>query len=486
MQKAEPKTFRAREVDGGLPVYLHLLAGMDAVSRASLVEKARALAAAGNPDILDVDDNEFSPYVVTPVLDDFDSLPTWLARLPQRSSLPAVPDGPPTETITIEPVSPLKPAAPAEPVAATPPGGGGDFTGIFGGAGLGVSPSPAAPAMPAAAMPPAATPFVPLPPVPSVSPMPLSAAPLAEPGEFTRLFGGTGLTSPPNPRPVPAPAPPGKPLSVSAAAPFAPLPGEFTQIFGGSLTPPAPPPERLDAPSATGGSEFTRLFGTPPAAPGDQPVGFSSTPPLRQRAPEAPLPWEPQSSPPAPVVPPRPAPPAVTANAGESMWNSQAQASQGRNVAPVSGPGEFTRFFESPMAAGSLPIEEIEQGRMPEARVSADRPFEGPGEFTRLFGKSVPAEAAPPPSPPAQHPTFSGRATGLFDRPDLSAAPPASSEPRGPSQYTGMMAAPRVEEPAVYVPAQKPGNGPLIMVILIVVVVLMLAAVAFVLTVRHH
>jgi hypothetical protein len=146
------------------------------------------------------------------------------------------------------------------------------------------------------------------------------------------------------------------------------------------------------------------------------------------------------------------------------------------------------------MASSSLPIEDIEQGRMAEAMPPADKPFEGPGEFTRWFGKShsggadAPGgtgEQVPPPPPPAQYQTFSGRATGLFARPNI---PPPPGERKGPSEFTRIMAAQPGQaeaEPAAYVPGAQPGRGPLIAVIVVIAVVLVLLVVTVILTMRR-
>jgi len=165
------------------------------------------------------------------------------------------------------------------------------------------------------------------------------------------------------------------------------------------------------------------------------------------------------------------------------MWNSPPPAEK-------SGPGEFTRFFASPMASSQLPIEEIERGKMAEAMAPADKPFEGPGEFTRWFGKSSPGDrdAAPPQQAPAQYTTFSGRATGLFQMPNLP-PPPGTGEHKGPSEYTRIMEAQQVQgegaPPPAYVPGAQPGKGPLIAVIVIIAVVLIALVVTLILTMRH-
>ena len=164
------------------------------------------------------------------------------------------------------------------------------------------------------------------------------------------------------------------------------------------------------------------------------------------------------------------------------MWNSPPPAG--------SGAGEFTQFFGSPMAASSLPIEEIERGRMPEARAPADKPFGGPGEFTRFFGSNKPGENPPPPQTPAQFATFSGRATGLFNAPmagGQSGSPIAPAQ--GPSEFTRQMNRGDLlpPEPVAYVPgnAGKPGRGAMIAVIVAIVVVLVLLGVTLILMLRH-
>jgi len=514
VQKAEPKTFRAREVSTGQAVYLHMLGGLDAASRRPLLDKALALLAAHNPAILDVDDSQFAPYVVTGIVEDFAGLPAWLERIPAgppaappRAPAPRSPDAEITKTMEMS-AFPVKGTAPAPAISQTP------------------SAPPAArvnpPAPQAAPRQPAAAPVP-----PTAEQMP-AASPGAEPGEFTKMFGGSGLkpAAPPPPAQTPVSAPP--PARPSAAAPQPPrmqppvagaMPSaasealggsEFSQAFGNRNVPAAVP--------ASEAGEFTRRFGAPPPAPSDNPAGFSPKLPP-QPAPEAPLPWEPRAAapsqppvetpaaaiyplvetpdtqkrqgatrPPIPVAPtpppvvqqPAPQPPAY--EGASSMWNSPPPAG--------SGPGEFTRFFGSPMAAGSLPIEEIERGRMPEAHAPADKPFDGPGEFTRFFGSSKPGDKTPPPQGPAQFSTFSGRASGLFNVPLAGAQPaPPIAPAQGPSEFTRQMNRGDLlpPEPAAYVPGNtgKPGRGALIAVIVAIVVVLVLLGVMLILTFRH-
>jgi hypothetical protein len=471
VQKAEPKTFRAREVSTGQAVYLHMLGGLDAASRRPLLDKALALLAAHNPAILDVDDSQFAPYVVTGIIEDFAGLPAWLERIPggapaasPRASAPLSPDAVATRTMEMPAFSSKgAPPAPAASSGAEP----GEFTKMFGGAGL----------KPAAPPPPARTSV-------SVSP---GAQPSAASPQPSRM----------------QPAAPPMPSAASGGS-------EFSRVFGSANAPAA-------APVNSGPGEFTRMFGAPPPAPSDNPAGFSPTPPP-QPLPEAPLPWEPRAvapsyplvetpaaasyplvetpdtqkkvatRPPLPVAPtpppvaqqPAPRPSAYEGSA--SMWNSPPPAD--------SGPGEFTRFFGSPMAASSLPIEEIERGRMPEAHAPADKPFDGPGEFTRFFGSSKPGDNPPPAQTPAQFATFSGRATGLFNAPMAGAQPaPPIAPAQGPSEFTRQMNRGDLlpPEPVAYVPgnAGKPGRGALIAVIVAIVVVLVLLGVTLILMFRH-
>ncbi len=496
VQKAEPKTFRAHEVAGGRPVFLHLLAGMDAPSRASLLQRVRSLMAAANPVILDMDDNEFAPYVVTAVLEDFDGLPAWLSRLPDARS---------TETMARPTAPPPRPAPP--PLVETAPAAG-EFTVRFGSGPPSASQQQPAPPRAPAPAPPSFRAPAPPPPAPAPQAMPsAAAAPGIEAGEFTRMFTG----SPSRPAsPAPSPAPP--PTPRVPVAPAAPAGSEFSKLFGSGPIGQPSPPAGGDEPG-----EFSRLFGAPPGTPSDNPAGFAPQAAARERPADPPLPWElqpaappPGAAPPtpqfasapsrpvietpdsqkvqvynppsAPPAPP-PAPPAMDQSA--SMWNS----APAQNRPDHAGPGEFTRFFASPLASSSLPIEEIEQGRMPEAKAPVDRPFDGPGEFTRWFGKSVPGESSgtPPPSPPAQYPTYAGRATGLFEMPHVP-NPPAGgtpAPPKGPSEYTGIMAAPRIDEPAAYVPSAAPGKGPLVIIIVVIAVVMVALIIMLILYFRH-
>jgi len=267
--------------------------------------------------------------------------------------------------------------------------------------------------------------------------------------------------------------------------------------------PPKPQPEaplpwepRADAPA-------------PPPLPAAQPVyPLVETPDTQkqQAATRPPLPVPPM---PLPAQQPIPQQPAAYEGSG-SMWNSPAPPLPGQQPIPQqpaayegsasmwnspppadAGGGEFTKFFGSPMAAGSLPIEEIERGRMPEAQAPADKPFGGPGEFTRFFGSTRPGENPPPPQTPAQFATYSGRATGLFNAPMAGAQPGATpiAPAQGPSEFTRQMnrADLMPGEPVAFVPGStaKPGRGALIGIIIAIVLVLLLLGATLILMVRH-
>ena len=304
VQKTEPKTFRAHEVSGGRAVYLHMLGGMDAATRARLLQRVHGLMSAGNPAILDIDDSEFAPYVGTGVIERFDGLLAWLDNLPvmpgqvpaaKPAALPMQPASaaaPPTETFHQRPAPassmppPVPPRAPAPPIARSAP-----------------PPAPVAP--------------------PAASSMP----PASEPGEFTRMFAGTGANpaaapAAPPAQPAASPRPPAASPVKPSPAPVAPPPAspvmppvaasggsEFSKLFGASPLSSAPP-------AAEEPGEFSRIFGAPPPMPSDNPAGFAPPPAARPRAPEAPLPWEPQPAAPSqpPPLPPQAAAPQVAAS----------------------------------------------------------------------------------------------------------------------------------------------------------------------------
>src|ERR1019366_4268441 len=236
------KVFNAREIATGRPVTVFLFVGEQARLHADLLEQLRASQRPDPADLLEVGDNQGTPFVATGPLG-------GLADLKRKVAAPQAP--------------------PAAPKAERPPDA---FTRV----GVWHIPAPtlsgAQGTTPVTPPPPAAT---------APGPPPQAAA-----GEFTRMFRADaapqpiGEVAPPVARPaagVPPPAPPAQSL-----------PGEFTRMFRadaapqpiGEVAPPAaarpaagvPPP----APPAQGGAgEFTRFFQSPLSrtpAPGSEPA----------------------------------------------------------------------------------------------------------------------------------------------------------------------------------------------------------------------
>jgi len=293
VQSAAPPTFLARENAGGRQVYLHLLCTLDARSRNVLISRVRALAHAGNSDIVEFAEDPIAPCVVTTVLDNFTGFREWIERVSAVRG------------------ADVQPALRACATSATP------------------------------------------------------EEPKNAPASFTALFAAVDRYL--------------HPMEASPVAPPSPAPA--LPCVAEEVTPEAAPP---------------------PAK-------------------------------------------ALSAKAA------------------ASGPGEFTRFFGSPLASSSLPVEEVERGRTPEMPIAAQRPFEGPSAFTRWFG---PAEQREGPAAfnPGQFPTSAGDATGILvaaQSPPGQPPLPVSPEP-GPSEFTRMMRVQRegrgiTEQPVAFVPGPQPG-----------------------------
>lgn len=233
----------------------------------------------------------------------------------------------------------------------------------------------------------------------------MPAPPVNEPGAFTREFAPPVLRpAPPSPSPSPSPAPA--------------QPGEFTRLF--SASPPktaAPQQKPVPAPG-----EFTRLF----------------------QAPQRPAPA------PVPRVPAAPQPGEFT-----QMLQAHGPSAPAPPAKQPSQTGEFTRFFESPMAP-----------QPQSAPLTPPRPPSQPkdaGEFTQVFGRGdIPSP--PPTSPPsAPNPAASANATQVFATPRQPSPPPIVTPlappqaiPQGPGEYTQMFA-----KPASLTFGQAPAGAPI-------------------------
>ena len=228
------KVFNAREIATGRRITMFLFVGEQARLHADLLEQLRASQRPGRPDLLEVGDNQGTPYVATEPLG-------GLADLKRKAAAPQAP--------------------PPAPRAGKPPDA---FTRV----GVWHIPAPA----PSGAR--GATPVTPLPPA--------ATAPPAQPapGEFTRMFQASappqpmGEAAPPaaNRRRHLAQPAPGELRGCQAAAPPQPMgeaappappeqaaPGEFTRMF---QAPRAGGPLRRHRPASAAG-EFTRFFQSP-------------------------------------------------------------------------------------------------------------------------------------------------------------------------------------------------------------------------------
>jgi len=226
-------------------------------------------------------------------------------------------------------------------------------------------------------------------------PLARPATPVAEDPSRARAFNIP--TAPVAPSAPATPATPATPedefdrlFGTSPASPAAPQPA--------ATAAPAPPP-----PAGRQEGEFTQLFRS---TLGDIPVA----PPAPQ-APRAPAAATPSYTPPPPPVPAAvPPPPPAKASPAPPP--------------PGSGPGEFTRMFQSEAFGDSSAM----PAAMPEGPPTP-APEAGPtaGEFTRMFQASpAPGGASPvPPTPPEPARAQPGGFTGLFQSPPSGARPPA-------------------------------------------------------------
>ena len=279
---------------------------------------------------------------------------------------------------------------------------------LFGNLGGSTTPPADAPRTPAA--PPASTP---------------SSTPAASPGGFTDMFqalqGSGSAASAPAAPPAPASTPPN-------SSPSSPtdLSSVFTQVVVEKSTFPPPSPAPVPKPG-----EFTQLLQTLTAS-AQNPERPVAPPPATTPIAATPVAAPPASAPPAPAA--------------------------GPGSGPVSGPGAFTQLFSSvsppassTLGAGLEPTAQIpiysppspapQPQTKPEPSVRGQT---GPGDFTRMFQSvTSPDEAPPKPSPGT--PAFS---TSQWATPQ----PPASSPSSGPGAFTQMFA----PKPLETTPAEDP------------------------------
>jgi hypothetical protein len=305
-------SYTAQELRTGRAVMVHFLDSAATDANQLLLRRIAQLPPPERARVSDTLEVDGTPVVVTQVLQNFHTLPDWVAaRLAEQ----------PTIKIRVRPEG-ARPAAPPPPAGA-PGRGGGDFTRLFGG---GVESAPPPASAPPARPEPTITPGKPPAPAPP-APAPSAAggftelfkraavpgdAPAEPPppapggGEFTRFFEplpvippSTALP-PPVDRYAPPPLPPLPPLTAPSSPPtfpgfpVAPAPERPAPKAerGGSDAPAAPPP-------AAGPSEYTRLIAVGAVAPAAPVAPAPKASPVGEPPPGAPLPT---LKPPAPVA----------------------------------------------------------------------------------------------------------------------------------------------------------------------------------------
>ena len=339
------KVFNAREISTGRRITVFLFVGEQARLQADLLVQLRASQRPGQTDLLEVGDNQGTPYVATEPLGGLADLKRKVAVSPAPPI--AAQEGRPPDAFTR--VGVWHVPAPAPPAATTPPAPSapGEFTRLF------QASAPPQPMGEAAPPPPA----------------PASPATPSAPGEFTRLFQAS---APPRPMGETAPSPPPTP----ASPPTPSAPGEFTRLFQASAPPPLPPtraplPSPAAPPAQPGAGEFTRFFQSPLSqAPASEPV----FPPPPAGAPQKP-------APPA-------APPPASSAPGE--------------FTRIFGKGDMPTAPAAPPAGGSATLSFRVRPEVTPPATPA--PSAGPGEYTRMFGAQPvlqPQTQAPAPAPTA-------------------------------------------------------------------------------------
>ena len=537
------RTFEAREIATGRPVFVHLFVNRSSPLNRALLAKIDTLPEEERHRIIDRGDHESGLYVVTDRLAEYPGLREWLQAKNEHRPKPLDAGGawqlkppplvvPPKLPVDEPPAAPFDtaPLPALEPSIASPPpvstlGNSGVQT-------LQIPTSAEPPAAPASAVkepgeftrqfvPPVLRPAPP--PTPKETPPP-SAPAAKEPGEFTRQFvpGAFRRAPPTAPQetpppsasaakepgeftrqfvpPVLRPSPPTAPQETPPpSVPAAKEPGEFTRQFVPPVLRPSVPSVPKDAPAPREPGEFTRMFpatAPKPAAP------QKPAPPPGEFTRQFQAPQRPVSAIPPKVGPPsQNAPPAREAGEFTQMLQAQRPAAPAPSVKQPSQSGEFTRYFESPMT----PSAQGSPGHI--APPMPTRPPPHPkdaGEFTQIFG---PGDMPSPPPPSTPSNPVNANATQVFATPRPApqspmaapnTAPPMSPlQMQGPGEYTQMFAKPasltfgqapagpptqRAPEPAPI----KRNSSRLPLLLVVGAVVLLIAAIVVYFVMRPH
>jgi hypothetical protein len=385
LTEEEPSTFKARQVSSGRTVLLHRLSGgrsyPDQVSLIrTVVRYLRRTSTASHKLVLDMVEHEGAMYLVTEVLLGFRTFNQWLAS--EMKGLEETQADIPQVTAPISVPSPEKTAGhgPLQPVEAKPDS--------------------------------------------------------LEVGEFTRMFQGPGVVSPP-----PGQGNVAQPGSEKVRA--SPEPRSSTEISpapgGDKSTPPATEvptgtSEQVAAPPDAG--EFTRIF---------QPSAVEKSKPVSPEVPEVPSGYTAGSPEPgeltrvfqASVVDkPRPHPGDVPASMSETV------------------PGEFTAIFKSPAGVARPGGPDIETSNPKEV-----------GDFTRIFGSpglAQPSSEQLPSSRPTEPPAPSEPAHAeSTSEPQVSAGAGPQQPVAQPSPKIPAVSAPKVpEKPPLPAPKVHPLGPP--------------------------
>lgn len=413
-------TLPGREISSGCDVLVHLLAAGYTQENRELLATVDKLPAEPRLRVLDQGDHEGIPYVVTEVLTPKLKLREWVAAVMSAPPTPAPTAGPARSGVwKIPPLAEARRSS--GPASGAPLAEPGEFTRLF--------QSAREPEQ------------VPHPPTPDELPTAAMAIPKkdqkapavpdeADPGEFTRLLRSA----------TPPPA-----SDAPSHAPAEPAPGEFTRMLQSAAPPasgtssaaaaPQPasmptavgPPAEIEtaAPAQPELGEATRVFAQTPAAP---------APPRTSSAPPSSSPVVPSS---LPLAPP-PSPQASAPGEFTRMMQSPLAAEPLRSspmAPPVPSAGGFTRM----MQAGQLPDAPARPVPPPSGAAAPppSRSFQPPGEFTRMFAADpTPSESLAGPTAPQAPMLQGGVATGAFSR---RATPPPQAV-SGPSEFTQMIA----------------------------------------------